>query len=423
MIAPIMEHSARSRIAAASESRHARPLSSLRPAFCVGGMYTEASGVPRIVSELANAMGRRGVAVPVYTAECGGRKATDHMLTPPASCIAYRGLWLGRLSWSPKLRRRIIADMPQFEVVHNHSLWMLPNHYASEVAARQNKPVIFTAHGTLEPWAIARSGWKKRLAASWFQRRDLEQAACIHVNSVSEIAGVRAWGLKNPVAVIPNGVHVPPPRDAAAAERFVAEYPHLRGRRIVLFLSRLHEKKGLKHLIEGWARVHRDMSDWHLVIVGPDDGYEMQLKQAIATQNLSDSVTLTGPRSGEAKRQALAAAELFVLPSFSEGFSMAVLEALAAELPVLITPGCNFPEVERRGVGRVVAADVDGVEQGLRELLSFDTAELRQMGRRGRAMVENGYTWDQVAGETLELYRWLIDGGPAPVCVEKGRTA
>lgn len=386
----------------------------LRVAFAVGGLITEGSGVARIVCDLANALSRSGTPIDIFTADCRGHGVSRSLLDADNRVHAPPGRWAGRLAWSPPLKRLLLDALPNFDVVHNHSLWMLPTSYASRAARRYQVPVVFTVHGFLEPWALAHSRWKKRLAGWLFQNADLRRAACLHVNSRSELAGLRAYGLKNPVAIIPNGVDLrhfddPPPR--AAFEQLC---PATRNRRVCLFLSRLHEKKGLGHLVQAWARLAREFTDWHLVIAGPDDGYEQRLREQIDALGLQHSVSLTGPLYGEQKYAAFAAAELFVLPSFSEGFSMAVLEALSAGLPVLMTPGCNFPEAASAGAAIEVAPDCEATERGLRQLLTRSPDELAEMGRTGRRLIERSYTWHRVAEQTLQLYRWLATGGDRP---------
>jgi glycosyltransferase involved in cell wall biosynthesis len=266
-------------------------------------------------------------------------------------------------------------------------------------------------HGYLETWALARSRWKKRIVAKLFQDRDLREAACIHVNTESEMHSVRHYGLQNPVAIIPNGVsidHRPTPKD-----EFLKRHPALNGRRLCLFLSRLHEKKGLGHLVDAWAQVAPSLPDWHLVIAGPDDGYLDVLRGKMARLQLG-RVTITGPLYGTEKRAAQAASELFVLPSYSEGFSMAILEAMAAGLPVMITPGCHFPEVSQRGAGIEVEPTVAGTAEGLRRLCSQPPDVLSAMGKSGRRLVLDAYSWDTVAAKLAQVYEWVVGSDPAP---------
>jgi len=380
----------------------------------VGGMYSETNGVTRILCDLANAMVREGTPVTVYTASCKGGTPAKHLLMPPAKCVWTTGKWLGALSYAPKLRHLIDQAMPDSDVVHTHSLWMLPNHYASKSAYRYKKPVVFTAHGIFEPWALRRSYWKKRPVAWWWQDRDLHQAACIHVNSHQEIAGVKQYGLKNPIAVVPNGVDLSPFNQMPARDAFRESFPQLHGKRVALFLSRLHPKKGLAHLIQAWKRVAADHADWHLLLAGPDNGYEAESRRAVADLMLQNSVTFTGPLQGRRKIEAYATADVFVLPSFSEGFAMAILEAMAASLPVLITPGCNFSEVLKANAGVIVNPTVASTEVGLRTLMEMSDQQRKEMGLRGRRLIEQSYTWEIIARQMIALFSWTAGRAAKP---------
>jgi len=380
----------------------------------VGGFHTEASGVARIVADLANAMACQRHPVTVFTAVCGAQRLAADLLRPPNRLIAERGLDFGRLAWSPRLRHRIARELPGFDLVHQHNLWMLPNHYGSEAAHRLGIPVVITANGFLEPWALDHSRLKKRVAGALFQWRDLRRAACIHVNTRSEADHVRSLGLVNPLAVIPNGVDVGPFDASASSERAFDRFPRLRGRRIALFLSRLHRKKGILELIEAWGALGPEHPDWHLVVAGPDDGVGPIVRRRIESGGLDTAVTLTGPVMGADKLNLLAAAELFLLPSHSEGLSMALLEAMAARLPVVFTPGCNFPEIAAANAGIETAPRVEALTSTLRLVLSTPRERLADMGSRGRRLVEQGYTWTHCASELLAVYEWLTGRAEPP---------
>ncbi len=351
--------------------------------------------------DLAASLGRLSASVTICAAHCGRRNRIDGFFAPPTRWITAPGLWMGKLSWAPALKSILEAEISRADVVHNHTLWMLPTSYASRIAKRKGKPVVFTAHGSLEPWALRHSGWKKRLTGFAFQNRDLEESACIHVLTAGEGRSVRAYGIRNPIAVIPNGVDLLPFDALPSRSAFDVEHPHLAGKRICLFLSRLHRKKGLGHLIPAWERVSRKFPEWHLVVAGPDDGYEAIVQRMISDRGLDGRITLVGPLNGERKFAALAAASLFVLPSFSEGFSMAILEAMAARLPVLITSACNFPEVDEIGCGLEVAPNVEDTACGLMQILEATEFERKQMGEKGRALVESRYTWDHATRDMI----------------------
>ncbi len=389
---------------------------SLKPLFAVGGLYSLSNGVAWIMRDLAAALGRAGSPVEVYGADCWGRGAQSvgHIFEPPSRWVTASGLWLGGLSISPALKWKLNQAIAHADIVHNHSVWMLPNSYSSRAAEKRGKPVVFTAHGTLEPWAVRNSGWKKKLVATWFQDRDLHRASCLIVNNVTELAGIRQYGLKNPVAVIPNGVHLPDLDQPVSPEIFFERFPQTRGKRIGLFMARVHEKKGLGHLLPAFGRLAAHYPDWHLVIAGPDCGDLDHATSIVTEYHLEDRVTFTGALQGELKAAARATAEIFLQPSFSEGFSMAIIEALACRLPVLLTPGCNFPEAVQAGAAISVNPTTEECQLGLEQLLAKSPNEIRTMGSLARKLIESRYQWDAVAQETLKLYRWLIHGGSQP---------
>jgi glycosyltransferase involved in cell wall biosynthesis len=387
---------------------------SIRPLFTVGGLYSTANGVAWIMRDLAAALGRIGAPVTVCAADCVGRESIGHIFEPPTRWVTAPGRWLGGLSWSPKLKPILEREIAGADVVHNHSVWMLPTSYACRIAEKLDKPVVFTAHGTLEPWALSHSGRKKRLVGWAFQDRDLHRATCIHVNSRAEVEGIRTYGLKQPIAIIPNGVDAMLLGPLPGREKFERAFPQVAGKRIVLFMGRLHKKKGLELLLRAWPRLVPQFNDWVLVVAGPDNGFETTARQIIRELDLASSVILTGNLQGQSKREALGAADVFVLPSFSEGFSMAVLEAMAARLPVLITPGCNFPEAVEVKAAVCVLPTITAIEEGLCNLLGLSSQARASIGKRGHQLVASKYSWNHAARQTYELYRWLIESGPRP---------
>jgi poly(glycerol-phosphate) alpha-glucosyltransferase len=323
--------------------------------------------------------------------------------------------------FSPQLRDTLFRLQPGAGIVHAHGLWMYPGWLARQYADRMKSPLFISPHGMLEPWALRNSRGKKRLAGWAFENANLRRAACLHALCAPEVDGFRAYGLKNPVAIIPNGVDLaafihPPPRS-----RLEARVPALKNRRWVLFLSRVHPKKGLPHLFRAWASLRSwnpiagTEDDWLLVVAGPDElGHTAEMQRLAAELGVAENILFTGPLHGEEKIAALAGAGAFVLPSFSEGFSMAVLEAAAAGLPVLLTPQCNFPELARAGGAIEINPDVESCAAGLKNLFAMAENERREMGARARKLVADGYTWSGASKKMLEVYRWMLGEGDRP---------
>jgi glycosyltransferase involved in cell wall biosynthesis len=306
-------------------------------------------------------------------------------------------------------------------VVHLHGLWQGHTRRGARAARRWGVPYLVTAHGMAEPWALRHKAWKKRIYTTLIEGKNLRRAACLHALARPEVEHLRALAPRTPIALIPNGVDLAPFDDLPPRSTLESDHPELTGKFLLLFLSRLHVKKGLDLLAEALGSIGRDRPDVHLLLAGNDDGAKAPFLDRLKSLGLSNRVTCLGHVSGARARLAWGAADAFVLPSYSEGFSMAILEALAARKPALITHACHFPELAEADGAIVVSPDVEGVTRGLRELLERSTAERSAMAERGRALVEARYTWARQADRLAEVYRWMAGGGAVPEAVVEAR--
>jgi glycosyltransferase involved in cell wall biosynthesis len=268
-----------------------------------------------------------------------------------------------------------------------------------------------------EPWALRQKALKKRVYTALIEGRNLRRAACLHALSRPEIGHLRAIAPRTPVCLVPNGVNLEPFDNLPGREQFEAEHPELTGKFVILFMARLHVKKGLDLLAEAVSRLAQSHPEIHLLIAGPDDGALPPFLGRAQALGISKRITLLSHVSGNTALQAWGSADAFVLPSYSEGFSMAVLEALACRLPVVITTACHFPELAQSEAGITVSPTIEGVTSGLTDLVSSTPAERTALGARGRSLVETRYTWARQAERLAEVYRWVAGGGDRPEAV------
>jgi len=329
----------------------------------------------------------------------------------------------GALGYSPDLFPALDSKA---DLLYAATLWKYPSWAALQWAERTGKPMIVAPHGSLDSWALSNAAWKKRIASVLFKGRQLRRAACLRALSQAEADSFRAYGLTNPIAMVPNAVDL--------AEDGKVESG---GKKTLLFLGRIHPKKGLPNLIRAFKKARR-ASEWQLVIAGWDQGaHESQLKSLCDALSLSwydrrdvkappsafgrqSSVLFSGPVFGQGKEDLLRSADAFILPSLSEGLPMSVLEAWAHGLPVVMTPECNLPEGFDSGAAITIGADTESIAQGLNELYSMSEGDLRTMGVRGRQLVKKRFTWQTVAQQMREVYDWMLGGGQAPACVRFG---
>lgn len=322
------------------------------------------------------------------------------------------------LGFSPSLKRAALSS--DADLLHLHGIWMYPSYVILQWSKFNRKPVVISPRGMLDPWALKNSAWKKKIAGWLYEKRNLRSAACIHALCESEYQSIRAYGLKNPVAIIPNGVDMPSPTDTEVTPPWE---PRVEGNKnVMLFLGRIHPKKGLENLIKAWSilkdRQHKELDNWHLVIAGwSQGGHEEKLKILANEMNLGEDITFTGLLYDMVKDAALRAAKAFILPSFSEGLPMSVLEAWSYGLPVIMTRQCNIPEGFEAKAALQILPDVKSIIEGLKEFFTLSAGEQKQIGLNGFKLVKDNFSWPKVAAEMLNVYLWLISQGPKPDCV------
>ena len=368
----------------------------------VSRISDEASGPSYSVPRLSDALGQLGVEVHLHVLAPAPEP-------PPTYQTHSHPGWkfLKRLGVSPGMRRALRREAGAAEVIHNHGLWMMPNIYPEWAVRGTACRLVLSPRGMLSAWSLRRSAWKKRLMWYLGQGRFLHAAKCLHATAEIEYQEIRAAGLRAPVAIIPNGIDIP------AASNGVAG-----GRRRLLFLSRVNPKKGIDILLHAWQRVEPRFHEWELHIVGTSDPPTYQAQM----QRLSDSlgvrrVCFPGPAFGPNKTRQYQQADLFVLPTHSENFGLAVAEALAHGLPAIVTKGAPWSGLETHDCGWWIEQGVDSLVDCLQSALALAPEKLREKGRRGRQWMEQEFSWDHVGRRMLQTYRWLVGGGAPPAWV------
>jgi len=371
-----------------------------------GGVFFAQVGLlPRLV-RLASIDVRVFGAQDAFTAPDRGRWG-------PVGVEAFPAWPPATFGFSPRLLRALRAYHP--DLTHVHGLWTYSSLASLRLQRQQGIPIVVSPHGMLDGWALAFSPLKKRLVASLFQRAHLQAASVLHALTEAEAAAIRAYGLNNPIAVIPNGVDLPDL--GAPVVRRTNAAPSAR-RRTLLYLGRIHPKKGLEALIDAWlafAFQNRAGAPWRLVIAGWDElGCENRLRAKVLASPVADSVEFSGPLWGEQKDAAYRSADAFILPSLSEGLPMAVLEAWSYGKPALITPACNLAEGVRVGAAIEIQPNSEDILRSLHHLAGLGADESLRMGAAARRLVEARFTWTKIAADMLRLYRSVAAREPVP---------
>ncbi len=368
-----------------------------------------AGGVAKVIDELTEHLFKKGVAGSIFvTTRRDGREGSFkpegvEVTAFQQSCVAK--LYSGH-TW--RLRDVLQKTIANFDIVHIHGAWHYPQYAAYRAAKKSGIPYIVTTHGAYNPWALNFKKLRKMIYKVLVQKRILQEAAAIHAITNEEVKHIRALGVDTPVFMIPNGIDLEDFRSLPQRVELERLYPDLCRKKIMLFLGRIHPIKGLDLLCRAFAEVARVREDIRLLIVGPDnDGYGIQLKKMLEDEGVLDKVVFTGMLIGREKMAALNSADFCAIPSYSEGHSIVTLEAMACGLPVIITHGCNFPEVADFESGIIIEPDVDQLTEAMARLL--DNPELRkEMGENGRRLVADKFIWDKAADDMIELYKSVL---------------
>ncbi len=371
----------------------------------VARMITGSSGPSYSVPSLCKALAELGAEVELHMV------GDAPVLDPSIKVTTYPGLpFLGRLGVSPEMKRGLCRAAETADIIHSHSLWMMPNIYPRAAAYRTDHcKLVVSPRGTLSDWALARGRFRKKVM--WFagQRAVLEQAHCIHATADEELGEVRRLGMRADVTVIPNGIDMP---DTACGHGVSG------GLRRMLFLSRIHPKKGVDALLDTWRCVAKDYPDWELVVAGPLDGrFPRQMQEKARLEGIP-RVVFTGELSGDQKSAMYRASDCFVLPTHSENFGVVVAESLAHGTPVIVTRGAPWGGVEKRGCGWWIDFGGEALEGAMRHAMSLPQEELVAMGQKGVSWMGAEYSWRGIAQKMMHTYRWLHGKADRPEWVD-----
>jgi len=367
----------------------------------VPSIQVEASGPSYSVPRLCDVLAGQGEEVEL------------HVLSPvpEASFQSYAihayPAWplLTRFGISPRMHRALVKAAKNAQIMHNHSLWMMPNIYPASVLKGTRCRLVTSPRGTLSEYALNRSRWLKKVVWAFGQGNVLRNSACLHATAEIEYREIRRRELRAPVAIIPNGIEMPPEQKQEKNSKQL---------RRLLFLGRIHPKKGVDVLLRAWARLERQHPDWDLHIVGPDNGGYLSHMRVLSEDLRVERVTFPGPVYGSEKSRAYWSADLFVLPTHSENFGLAVAEALAHGMPAIVSKGAPWSELETHGCGWWIDIGVNPLVECLREAMALSPEELTERGHRGRAWMELDFSWERIGEMMHKTYLWLLGGGKPP---------
>jgi glycosyltransferase involved in cell wall biosynthesis len=298
-----------------------------------------------------------------------------------------------------RARVECFAKKLHTDLIHDHGVWLPSNHSAATVARQLKIPLVISPRGSLGSWSLSQKNTKKRFALWLYQQRDLESAACFSCTSHLEEVELRAMGLRQPIAVIPNGII--PPDNLNIHARTSAP-------REALFLSRLHVKKGVLPLVRAWAQLRPQ--NWRLVLAGPaENQYDETVKREIERLGATDIIQLVGSVPEEGKAAYYRRASLFILPSHFENVGIVVAEALSYGIPVITTKETPWEMLSTENCGWHINMNDRELASAIADATGSTPTQLDAMGMRGRAAVISRYGWKAIGEQTLATYEWVLD--------------
>lgn len=381
----------------------------MRVIHVVPAITNEASGPSYSVVRLCESLIALGQRVQLVALDLAP------MATPPTFLTTFPlGCGPRRLGRSPAMRRWLNEQVQSksVDLLHNHGMWQMNAVYPGSAARKGNVKLVVSPRGAFSEWAMRYGSAMKKVFWPALQRPALEHASCFHATAESEYEDIRRLGFRQPVAIIPNGIDIP----LGAAKK--------RGDpRTLLFLGRLHPVKGLDMLLPAWGEVQDRFPDWQLVIAGSDDSYYGKSGYLEELHRLSNQLDLkrvkfVGELRGTEKLQAYRAADLFVLPSYSENFGVTVAEALAAGTPAIVSKGAPWGGLAAQQAGWWIDVGSSALAACLENALSRLPGDLEAMGLRGRNWMESEFSWGHIGAQMADTYRWLLDESlPVPAWV------
>ena len=310
--------------------------------------------------------------------------------------------------FSAALTKWLWQNIRNYDILHNHYLFSYASTCAGAIARWQKVPYLVRTLDHLSPWSLAQSSLKKQIYLSLIERQNLNSAAAIHCTSESEAQYIGKFGIQTPTINLPVGLNTPVYL-TDARYKLQQIYNIKNNQKIILFLSRIHPKKRPDLLLQSLQFIARKNQDFHIILAGNGDAeYVNYLKNLANSLGLSSCISFPGFITGQNKDLLLQGSDIFVLPSFSENFGIAVAEAMAAGLPVIVTPGVQIaPEIAVEQAGLVVEGEVELLAKAIAQLLA--SPKLREeLGENGKRLVKSRYSWQAIALSLVSVYSAIL---------------
>ncbi|GAA0827785.1 hypothetical protein GCM10009112_07350 [Marinomonas arenicola] len=320
-----------------------------------------------------------------------------------------------KLKYSAEIKKKLSSDMANDDILFSNNLWNYPAYLSAKLAKKYKLPHIVSIRGTLYPWSLDQSKLSKKIAWNFFQKKSLQQASLIHVTCSEEYNAVRKLGITTPIAIVPHGINYDDYQDLPKKNNAIEYLGLNQDKKYILFMSRLHKKKGLDLLLELWPELVNKFPDWCLLIVGPDySDYTDSISKLAIENDIVGNIKTLGMLTGDKKKCVLAASEFFVLPTYTENFGVVIGEALAAGLPTITTTGTPWSEIGTYNCGKYINLSKENIRQALQEMMCMEEESLNVMSDNAKLLIKNNYSWSAQAIKFGQALDFILTKKPAP---------
>jgi len=374
-------------------------------------------GPAKSVPYLAKSLEELGVKNTLLSIKYHNNESNEVIKKNTLKWISFSYNYIKKIRYSKALKSYLtdVIKKDKDILLHTHNLWNYIPYVVYSLGVNYKVAYILAIRGSLYPWSLAQSSLQKKIAWVLFQKKALNNASCIHVTDKAELEAVRTLDITSPIALVPNGINLDEFKSMNDKDTAKENLGLEKDKKYILFLSRVHPKKGLEYLVQSWIKLAKKYKNWDLLIVGPlyDQKYHKKIEDEIVKNNLQDRVHFTGMIGGAKRIDCFSASTLFVLPSHTENFGIAIAEAMAAKLPVITTHGTPWQEIEEYDAGWWVELSQKNIDNTLNEALDSSDDELKQKGLNGFDLIQK-YEWKYQAKKMKEVYEWVLDGGEKP---------
>lgn len=375
-------------------------------------MSSKWGGPPRYLAKLTEELAKKDIQSTIYATYKINDK-TKVIIPKGVNLKLFPCNFIGKIwtSYSYKLKKAIYQEINNYDIIHIHEIWHFPHYIAYKAAKKFNKPYIVTVHGELSPWCLSYKKIKKKIYSSLIQRRILREAKIINALTNEEEREIVKFSGNKRIKIVPVGINPNEFKNNFSKRDLNNLYPKIENKKVILFLGRVHQKKGIDLLIKAFTEITKKRKDICLLIVGPiDKKYKdefLEISKNRKSVNLRN-IIFTGLVDERKKLIILSNTDIFVLPSYSEGFSMAVLEAMCNKLPVIVTHQCNFQEITKVEAGIVINPCIEELVKALNELLSNQLMR-KKMGGNGYRLILRDYTWEKITNQMIKIYDYILE--------------